>query len=146
MTTKNNTHPTILIVDDNIYLCQFYCDTLERVGYRLLVAYDGWSGLELYQRHQAEIDLVVSDKSMPGLDGIKLFHELQRSNPLVKCIMVSGSITEAEARVLKAQGLLAVIQKPFGFHTLVEHVKAAINKNIGCEHRTGSDQTAPVFY
>jgi hypothetical protein len=59
--------------------------------------------------------------------------------------MVSGSITEAEAQALKAQGLLAVILKPFGFHTLVEHIKAAINQNIGCEHQTGSDQTAIRF-
>jgi two-component system response regulator GlrR len=145
LANKNNTSPTILVVDDNTYLCRFYCEALERAGYRLLVANNGRSGLKLYQQHQVEIDLVVSDKNMPGLDGIELFYELRRNNPLVKCIMVSGSITETEAQALKAQGLLAVIQKPFGFHTLVEHIKVALNQNIGCEHRTGSDQTAICF-
>ena len=60
---------TVLIIDDDRAVMMAFRGILERVGYRVLTADDGGEGTEIFQDQHDEIDLVMMDWRMPGLDG-----------------------------------------------------------------------------
>ncbi|MBV7327332.1 response regulator [Chloroflexi bacterium TSY] len=81
---------TVLVIDDNTLILESTTDLLEFLGLRILTATNGKEGLELYQKHQAEIGLVLLDIEMPVMDGPTTYNHLRRVNPDVKVIFSSG--------------------------------------------------------
>jgi DNA-binding response OmpR family regulator len=75
---------TILVVDDEANLCKLYEKELEQAGYKVMVANDGQTAVELVERDG--IDLVVLDIRMEGQDGIETLRQLmqqRRSLPVI---------------------------------------------------------------
>jgi CheY-like chemotaxis protein len=81
---------TLLIIDDEEQLQEALADFLSVVDIETLSALDGAAGLELFQTHQAQIDLVLLDLTMPGLDGIEIWQRLRRISATVPVILSSG--------------------------------------------------------
>ncbi len=121
---------TILAVDDDVIVGELIRKALQGLGYRVLVATDGAKGLAVYRQNQAEIALVLLDMIMPNLSGAEVFRTLQRWNPQIKCLMISGYSKSPEVEALLAEGLSGYIQKPFLLHTLTERVEAALASDI----------------
>jgi CheY-like chemotaxis protein len=63
---------------------------LETYGYRVLTAVDGAEAIALYTQHKQDISTVILDMMMPGMDGATTIQVLQRINPQVQIIAVSG--------------------------------------------------------
>lgn len=61
--------PTILVVDDEPMIRRLMGFVLEGEGFRVLSAEDGLDAIRVSESHQGEIDLLVSDLSMPRMDG-----------------------------------------------------------------------------
>src|SRR5205814_691632 len=80
----------ILIVDDEASIREITRATLEAFSYKTLTACDGIEAVELYARHKEEIRVVLTDVMMPIMDGPLTIRSLQRINPKVKIIAVSG--------------------------------------------------------
>ncbi len=87
---------TILVADDLAALRRVAQRMLERLGYRVLVAADGEEALALFRAHRGEIDLIVSDLSMPRLGGLELYRAVRREDGRVRFLFSSG-YTPAEA-------------------------------------------------
>src|SRR5262249_17379989 len=86
---------------------------LESRGFNVWLAVDGDDALDLYRSHRDEIDLVLLDVQMPGLDGPRTLEALQQLNPdVVACFMSgdSGAYTEEE---LLGRGPAWIFKKPF---------------------------------
>ena len=83
---------TVLLVDDEIIVREGSKALLEYLGYRVLTADHGHHALEVYRDHQDEIALVMTDMVMPGMDGVKLFHQLRQLNPDVCSVMMTRGI------------------------------------------------------
>lgn len=81
---------TLLIIDDEEYLQEALTDFLSMVDIKALSALDGATGLELFQAHQAQIDLVLLDLTMPGLDGLEIWRRLRKISDVVPVILSSG--------------------------------------------------------
>ncbi len=81
---------TLLIIDDEEYLQEALADFLSMVDVITLSALDGATGLELFQAHQAQIDLVLLDLTMPGLDGLEIWQRLRQISAIVPVILSSG--------------------------------------------------------
>jgi two-component system, cell cycle sensor histidine kinase and response regulator CckA len=81
---------TILIVDDEAAIREVVRTMLETYQYRVLVAESGTEAIALYQTHKDEIDLLLIDMMMPGMDGVTLMSLLQQINPNVRAIAMSG--------------------------------------------------------
>lgn len=94
--TLNGQNELILVVDDEVAIREVSRATLETYHYRVLTASDGIEAISLYVQHQAEISLVLVDLMMPSLDGPTTIRTLQRINPHVKVIAVSGLLAEAQ--------------------------------------------------
>jgi two-component system, cell cycle sensor histidine kinase and response regulator CckA len=118
---------TILLVDDDAVLRKLFTLTLERYGYRVLVAHDGEDALRVAGEHMAPIHLLLSDVVMPRRNGCSLSTELRRWYPGMGVLLFSGwPEGEEEARALRGEATF-FIRKPFGLAHLMASVRAAID-------------------
>ena len=81
----------ILLVDDEVAICEITKAALENYGYRVLVANSGPDAVTLYAQKQKDIKLVITDTSMPFMDGEATSLALKKINPALKIIMASGN-------------------------------------------------------
>ena len=75
---------TILIIDDELSILNIIGQTFETYGYRVLTATDGASGLAIYLEKKNDIAIVITDMSMPVMDGASLIRALLELNPSIK--------------------------------------------------------------
>jgi DNA-binding NtrC family response regulator len=101
---------SILVVDDDQALLQSLQEILEAEGYEVTTAADGDRGL-LWLKDQA-FDLVLSDLSMPGLDGMELLKYLGREQPVCPCIIITGYGTINNAVAAMRHGAYDYFTKP----------------------------------
>ncbi len=101
----------ILVVDDEPYIREASQMTLEMYGYRVLKACDGIDAIALYAQHKAEIRGIVIDMMMPAMDGVTTIRTLQRMNPEVKIIAVSG--LGVNDRLAREVGVTDFLLKPY---------------------------------
>jgi DNA-binding NtrC family response regulator len=101
---------SILVVDDDLGLLQSLKEILEAEGYGVATAADGEQGLLLIK--EQNFDLVLSDLSMPGLDGMELLKYLQREQPECPCIIITGYGTITNAVTAMRQGAYDYFTKP----------------------------------
>ena len=104
---------TILLVDDELPVRNVAARLLERLGFRVLPAKDGIEAVTLFREHAARVDCVLLDLTMPGLDGIATFHELQQIRPDVRAVLASGYSEQELGRQFAQDGLAAILQKPY---------------------------------
>ena len=81
---------TILLVEDEAVVRRLFVKALTESGYRVLEAADGSEGLEVFGRHAASIDLLVTDLRMPTLGGVELAERVRALRPSVKLVCMSG--------------------------------------------------------
>jgi len=115
---------TILVVDDDSATRLLVRSILEIAGHEVIEAPHGSAALDLISAQRLP-DVVVTDLTMPVLDGKELIAQL-RSAPVtatIPIVVVSGNL--AEARTLKASGLVeAVVSKPFVASNLAQCIQA----------------------
>ncbi|HVI08899.1 MAG TPA: response regulator [Candidatus Binatia bacterium] len=100
---------TILCVDDNEQSLSYRKIMLETRGYRVASFSKGEDALERFK--QGGIDLVVTDMSMPGLDGAQLIAAVKNLSPRTPAILISSKVRvydhESQADVFFARGMYA---------------------------------------
>ncbi|WP_319561010.1 sigma-54 dependent transcriptional regulator [Marispirochaeta sp.] len=112
---------TILIVDDELNMQTVLKILFESNGYATLTAPDGVQALDLIDKHQ-EIDLVVSDYKMPGMDGIALLEEIKLRKPWLPFVLVSAYGTIERAVEAMKLGAVDFITKPFNKELILHTV------------------------
>jgi PAS domain S-box-containing protein len=121
---------TILLIDDEALVRNLGRVILERHGYRVLLAEDGLQAIEIYQREQGRIDLVILDLLMPRLSGRDTFHQLRAINPNVRTLFSSGYSSE-QASLSTEAGIHGFVTKPYYPRDLVESVRAILDQPAG---------------
>ncbi len=116
---------TVLLVEDEDAVRSFASRALATRGYKVLEAASGVEALELMDRENGKIDLVVSDVVMPEMDGPTLLRHLRQRNPNIRIIFMSGYAEEAFRKNLSADENFVFLPKPFTLKKLAETVKAA---------------------
>ncbi|MCA9995951.1 MAG: response regulator [Anaerolineales bacterium] len=104
---------TILVIDDEEMVRQSVNDMLVEQGMTVLTAVDGQTGITTYQQHQATIQLIILDLSMPGLSGEETFHALKAINPTVKVLLSSGYDEIQAVERIRSVEAVGFIQKPY---------------------------------
>lgn len=112
----------ILVVDDESTLRELTLHTLERHGYRVIVASSPREALNLMQ-NEIPIDLVLTDLMMPGASGQSLIAELRSAAPTVRIIAMSGLDRRDSDPSLGVPFLL----KPFSSRALLEALHATLH-------------------
>jgi PAS domain S-box-containing protein len=120
-------HETILLVDDEAVVGRLGQTILERHGYRVLLAADGQQALEVYRRHQADIQLVILDLAMPRLSGPDTLRALRQLKPDVAVLISSGYSSDEDLRSVEREGVLGFVAKPYRPADLARRVRAALD-------------------
>ena len=115
---------TVLVVDDELALVRVYERALAAEGYRVLTATDGDMAEVMFRR--CGLDAVVSDISMPGMDGLKLLHCMRRIDGDVPIILATGDHQDERARRAVEEGALMYLVKPVDLRALSQVVAHAI--------------------
>ncbi|MBW4418167.1 MAG: PAS domain S-box protein [Myxacorys californica WJT36-NPBG1] len=127
--TSDGQGELILLVDDETAIREVLKATLEAHQYQVMTARDGIDAIALYAQHQAKIRAVVMDIMMPSMDGITAIRTLQRLNPQVKIIALSGlSTNEAQTQ---AAGVKTFLPKPCTSEDLLIAVRQVLSSSLG---------------
>jgi two-component system, cell cycle sensor histidine kinase and response regulator CckA len=121
-------HETILVVDNEKDLRNASCEYLESCGYRVLSAGDGKEAIEICDRHQGPISLLISDIVMPRLSGRGLVDHVRRTRPGTNVLIISGYADDAVWRHGIALDPSCFLQKPFTFQALSAKIRAIFDK------------------
>jgi EAL domain-containing protein (putative c-di-GMP-specific phosphodiesterase class I) len=116
---------TVLVVDDELMVARVYSRSLGAEGYRVLTATDGETAEMMFRR--CDFDAVISDVSMPGIDGIQLLQAMRRIHSDVPVIMATGDHADAQAQRAVAAGALMYLVKPIDLRSLSQIVSHAIH-------------------
>jgi signal transduction histidine kinase len=118
---------TILLVEDDESVLNLSRMILERLGYKILAAHTPLYGLQLVEEYRGDIDLVITDVVMPGMNGRELIEKLRVVIPGLKCLFMSGYTSDVIAhRGIMDQGV-NFIQKPFSTDVLAAMVRQILN-------------------
>lgn len=115
-----NHNNMILVVDDNLPMRKALTETLKYLKYQTREAENGSEALEIIEKlssgksgsHSSGLALIMSDLSMPVMDGRELFNELNRRNIKLPFVMLSGYMANNALDDLKEMGLSGWLQKP----------------------------------
>jgi two-component system NtrC family response regulator len=116
---------TILIVDDEKNYLTILSAVLEDEGFEILTALGGREALEVHKT--SDLDLIVTDMKMPGMDGIELLEHIKSVDPDLPIIMMTAHGTIDKAVEAMQKGAYSYILKPFDNERLIIYVKKAIS-------------------
>ena len=120
------TDRTVLIVDDEETVRVVAAQVLEYCGFHVLTAIDGTDGVDMFREHAPEIDVVLLDMTMPGMNGDEVFEILQRVRPEVPVVLSSGYSEKHATRSFSGNGLAGFIQKPYQAPQLVAKLREVL--------------------
>lgn len=116
----------ILVVDDETYIVELVKFNLEKEGYKVLVAYDGLSALEIVKSELP--DLIILDIMLPNMDGLEVCRTLKQSPDFHKIpiIMLTAKGDEFDTVLGLEMGADDYIKKPFSPREMIARVKARL--------------------
>ena len=118
----------ILLVDDEPAIRNQASRVLRDAGYDVVVAHDGRHALEMQARVLTrEPDVILSDLTMPRLDGRGLLRELRARRYRGPVVLMSGYLAGLDEELLKKEGFRGVVPKPFNAEELLRAVRAALS-------------------
>ncbi|MHB2150689.1 response regulator [Calditrichota bacterium LG25] len=115
----------ILLIEDEVSVREITKKTLENNGYTVFTAADGPEGIAVFADNLDTINLIITDMSMPLMDGPSVVRALKRINETIKIIAISGRDDEISSLKLIN---VPFIQKPFTASTLLKGVHQALTE------------------
>jgi CheY-like chemotaxis protein len=119
---------TILVVEDEEMVRSMTCTLLQRAGYTTLEGKNGLDAIEVSQKHQGPIHLLLSDVVMPRMNGQSLFQKLAPQRPEMKVLFTSGYTDSALLRHGMTEVPAAILLKPYTQEALLTHVRECLGQ------------------
>jgi two-component system cell cycle sensor histidine kinase/response regulator CckA len=116
---------TLLLVDDEPMVREVAAQILSQQGYTVLEAASAAEALHL-ARESAPIHLLITDLSMPGVDGLELTRQFRAMHPETPMLMVSGSLPLLRGRTQDLDQF-ELLEKPFTFNDLLDKVRTILD-------------------
>jgi PAS domain S-box-containing protein len=104
---------TVLLVEDEELVRMMLVEVLKAAGYSVLDARHGEDALNVAEKHQGPIDLLVTDMTMPGFSGSELARRLGDKRPSMRVLFISGYTDQEAAHWDRLNQPLQYLQKPF---------------------------------
>ena len=118
----------ILVVEDEELLSVLIDTVLSDQGYTVLKASNGAEAIKMYRTFEGDIDLVLTDLSLPELDGWQVCRQIRSLNPRVKLMVTTGAMDARIESELKKQGIHGFIQKPCSAEDMVEKIRTVLER------------------
>lgn len=117
----------ILFVDDEPALAKMGKQLLESLGYSVTACSSSIAALELFASHPEEFDLVISDMTMPCMDGVKLISALKKIRKQLPAILSTGFNPNIDENQSRDIGIDAFVNKPLLKNKLAETVRHVLD-------------------
>lgn len=128
------TDAKVLLVDDETSFLKIMQKRLGVKNLEVLIADSGEGGLEVLEQND-DVDVVILDVKMPGMDGMQTLNEMRRRFPLTEVVMLTGHATVETAIEGMKQGAFDYLMKPCDIDTLLKVVGEAKQKKIRHEEK-----------
>lgn len=115
----------ILVIDDERSARLLLERVLTRAGHHVVLVDNGEQGLDRLARES--FDLIISDKNLPGIDGIEVLRLARQKHPLLQGVIITGFPTPETKSAAKDLGIFAYVAKPFGILDILGVCDAAIS-------------------
>ena len=109
----NQRKHSILVVDDEPMALELLYGVLTDAGYEVAVAQSGFESLDLFRRDTHAFDLILTDLSMPLMDGEETFERLRQMSPTVNVVLMAGFVDSGRLEKMMNKGLSGFVGKPF---------------------------------
>jgi CheY-like chemotaxis protein len=116
----------ILFVEDEPALAQVGARRLVQLGYQVATETDSSRALEMLQARPDDFDLLITDYSMPRLNGIQLGQALRHVAPGMAIILITGNVEGLSAAEIESAGVGLVLNKPTTILQLGEGIQAVL--------------------
>jgi len=117
----------ILVVEDEEAVCNLTCEFLRENGYEVLRARDGLEALQVAEQYRGQIDLLLTDVVMPGINGRDLAEKLVAIRPSIRVMYVSGYTDSEVAQDVFGDTEPVFLQKPFPLDALAGKVREVLS-------------------
>ncbi len=117
---------TILLVEDEEFVRHVMREVLVIEGYKVLEARGAEEGLQLFQQNAGLIDLLLTDISMPGMNGCELAARLEALQPGLRVLLTSGYMEIPPSHCGTELPASSYLLKPFTTANLVEKVRCVL--------------------
>jgi len=121
------TAPFIMLVDDKVSFVKTMAKRLAKRNIETIAAFSGDEGLEELKANQ-NLDVIILDVKMPGMDGLETLKEIKAASPLIEVIMLTGHATIELAIDGMKLGAYDFLMKPCDIEELVLKVTEAAKK------------------
>jgi CheY-like chemotaxis protein len=116
----------VLVVDDEVPLCELLQSALTSRGYRVTCAMDGLEAIEkLGVRHQ-HYDVMLLDLNMPGASGLEVARRARITRPELPVVVLTGHLTPEARAELEACGCRSFVTKPYALHDLGRMIREVL--------------------
>ncbi len=113
---------TILLVEDEPFVREATRSILAHAGFEVLPAENAREAMQIFEQRNCAIDLLMTDRILPGCSGERLAHDLRARSPEVAVLVTSGYYhSDSEAEKPEASGYF--LAKPYSRQTLIEKIE-----------------------
>jgi DNA-binding NtrC family response regulator len=126
--------PLVMLVDDEVPFIETMTKRLARRDLKVITTFSGQQALEML-KEQSDVDVVILDVKMPGMDGIETLKEIRARFPLVEVIMLTAHATVESAIEGMKLGAFDYLMKPCDMGQLMGKVKEATLKKRDHEEK-----------
>ncbi len=117
----------VIVVDDEPSVLKVISKTLEFAGMRVTACQSGEEALNILRTSADDFDCLITDQTMPVMSGAELCQHAKRLRQDLPVILCSGYSVDLVLKEYQAQGISAVLQKPFRSNELIELVSGTLN-------------------
>ncbi len=115
---------SVLVVDDEPIIRRIVGDHLRKSGFEVVQVGSGQEALNALAVRK--FHLMITDLEMPGMNGLQLMEHVTKEDPLIRCILLTGSTSLETALSSLKLGAVAFLTKPLELHELDTVVNLAV--------------------
>lgn len=123
-----NVGETILLIDDEKMITQYLNEVLSNEGYKVISFNDSINALKYFKDNHKNIDLIITDQTMPGLTGLELSKDILKSGFEIPVILCTGYSDLASDSAGIDYGIDMFVDKPFDDELLIDNISNLLRK------------------
>ena len=120
----------ILLVDDEVELVESGIRVMKWMGYQVEGATNPTEALDMIREQSRRFDLIISDFSMPQMNGIQLAEEIKRINPGIPIILLTGYSSDVPKKQIKPGLINGFITKPISKNQLAAAIRKVLDEPL----------------
>jgi CheY-like chemotaxis protein len=131
----------LLVLDDEAALTAMIKKYLQRLDYQVTTSHHPGEAIRLFRENPARFHLLITDLTMPEMNGLEVARQLRALRPELPVILVSGLGLTVDDERLRAAGICERLDKPVALEALAEMVERVLTSQV----RTSATFTSPAL-